>query len=298
MNWIRIDVGIPDDERIDELANALGRDTATAVGLVVCVLVKLPKHARDGNIGKISPLMLEKWAGWRGKRGRFSEAFRELFCTSEGVVRTWEKHNGSAIRENDADRLRQQEKRAQFRKAKQEREDREHAAKLAGSSGGSSGEPSTGPSTATRRTGRTGRDEVLKQQQPLSTARAKPGPVDPLDSVTGYPEIAAKLSPHGREALAAFCRSARVPVGVVAIVAALHDRDGYDWPTIDRAVLELAAQNTPATAKGLQVYCHAIKHADKPAPKARSNGADKITAGRETLAKWAAQPEPAEAVNG
>lgn len=109
-----------------------------------------------------------------------------------------------------------------------------------------------------------GREEVrVRETTTTSQHRARdPEPQDPVESVTGYSEVAAQLSPEAREVFTGFCRSARVPVGLVACVKALHERDGYAWAIVDRAMLELAAQGSPATAKGLQVYCHTISRGD------------------------------------
>jgi len=106
MNWIRIVVGIKADPRVHSIAeDCCKNDIGKAVGHVVNVLVELPAHARDGILAGVSALTLEEWALWRGKPGMFSAAFRAHLCDGDRV-RGWDKHNGSVIREKDADRER------------------------------------------------------------------------------------------------------------------------------------------------------------------------------------------------
>jgi hypothetical protein len=75
------------------------------VGLVVCTLAKFPEHAPDGNLTQIPPTLIERWAGWEGKRGRFDAELRSIFLT-DGVWSAWEKHNGTAMRDAIASRKR------------------------------------------------------------------------------------------------------------------------------------------------------------------------------------------------
>lgn len=108
MKWIRVAVDIMDDSSIDTLAASLKVRVAEAVGCVVCVLAHLPADAPDGNIASKSDRLIEKWAEWEGKRGAFAPAFRATFCTEAGVVRSWDKHNGAALREAERQRYKMQ----------------------------------------------------------------------------------------------------------------------------------------------------------------------------------------------
>lgn len=109
MNWIRVGITIMDDSDIDTMASACGVRIAEMVGCVVGVLVHLPAEAKDGNITEKSDRLLEKWACWQGKKGRFAAAFRQHLCREDGVVRSWEKYNGAALRESDRTRERAKE---------------------------------------------------------------------------------------------------------------------------------------------------------------------------------------------
>jgi hypothetical protein len=114
MNWIRIDTGMLADPSIGEIAEALDARCSQVAGCVLGVLLQLPKHARDGDVSKIPNVTLESWADWGGARGAFAQAFRAHLCTPDGVVRSWDKYNGAAMRENEQAR----ERMRKFREAK------------------------------------------------------------------------------------------------------------------------------------------------------------------------------------
>lgn len=105
MNWIRVSVMLGDDPRVHTLAAALGVRAAEAAGLLVLLLTKFPEHAPDGNLAHVPASLTERWAGWEGERGAFDAAFRSHFLT-DGVWSAWEKHNGAALRDAEASRLR------------------------------------------------------------------------------------------------------------------------------------------------------------------------------------------------
>lgn len=111
MNWIRICVNIADDPAVGAIADACDIPLAEALGGVVAVLCKLPAHAEDGALAGIPDRTLEKWANWEHERGAFARAFREAMCDEHGVVKAWDRHNGSAIREAKAARERMRESR-------------------------------------------------------------------------------------------------------------------------------------------------------------------------------------------
>ncbi len=98
MNWIRIATGIMRDPTLVALSEALGVNVPCTTGHVVGVLTSLPEGAKTGDLSAVSDRTLEQWAMWKGKRGKFAAAFRTHLCDTQGVVRSWEKHNGAAIR--------------------------------------------------------------------------------------------------------------------------------------------------------------------------------------------------------
>ena len=106
MNWIRICVDIADDPAIGAIADACNIPIAEALGAVVAVLCKLPAHAKAGLLDSVPDRTLEKWANWEHERGVFAVAFRAAMCDEAGQVRSWERHNGAAMREAEAARER------------------------------------------------------------------------------------------------------------------------------------------------------------------------------------------------
>lgn len=104
MNWIRIDVAIGRDASLGNIAGACGVSRVTATGHVLLVYTAMAEGCRNGDLATISDAVMEEWAQWRGKRGRFAVAFRAELCTQQGVVRSWEKYNGAKLRELESDR--------------------------------------------------------------------------------------------------------------------------------------------------------------------------------------------------
>jgi hypothetical protein len=128
MNWVRIACDIEDDPKVRSLARALGISLQSAVGCIVMVLARMPKHARDGVVAHLDLDVLEDWTGWAGQPGAFARAFAERFV-KDGVVTGWEKHNGAAIREADRRAKVQRDRRAKAtakRQAERERQEAEH----------------------------------------------------------------------------------------------------------------------------------------------------------------------------
>lgn len=111
MTWVRIDCDIASDPAIGRIAAAARLSLNDALGAVLRVYCKLPKHARTGDLAAITDAHLEDWVGYRGEPGAFAGAFRANLCDDRGVVRSWEKYNGAALREQDADRERKAEER-------------------------------------------------------------------------------------------------------------------------------------------------------------------------------------------
>jgi hypothetical protein len=98
VNWIRIAVGITRDPSIIGLSEAVGVSVPTTTGHVVGVLTSMPEGCPTGDLSAVSDATLEQWGLWRGRRGVFAAAFRAHLCDAQGVVRSWEKHNGASLR--------------------------------------------------------------------------------------------------------------------------------------------------------------------------------------------------------
>lgn len=115
MDWIRVAGTIKTDPKTAALAERCDVELSAAIGLVVGVLIELGTHAQDGDISALPDTVIDQWALWRGERGVFAPAFRDLFCNAEGVVAAWDKHNGAAIRRALADAERKRQARAEHR---------------------------------------------------------------------------------------------------------------------------------------------------------------------------------------
>lgn len=102
MNWIRMAVDLEDDPEVRAMSRVLKVRLSEACGIMFRILAKLPKHARDGDLSRFDPIIIEDWCDWHGKRGALASEFFTRFCSEDRRVRSWEKHNGAAIR--DADR--------------------------------------------------------------------------------------------------------------------------------------------------------------------------------------------------
>jgi len=88
-----------------QLADALDVERAHAFGLVAGVWCAMAVHAVDGNLSRVSDRTLEEWAGWRGPRGVFAEAFRATFL-DDAVMGGWQERQGKLIDRMERDRLR------------------------------------------------------------------------------------------------------------------------------------------------------------------------------------------------
>lgn len=97
---------------------------------------------------------------------------------------------------------------------------------------------------------------------------------EPLESVAGFPDTAERLSPPALAVLTRYCRSAALPLAVVASVRALNERDGYDWPVIDRALIEYGtvSPGDKLSAEGLRRFCLKLT-TTRPADSARADSA-------------------------
>lgn len=110
MNWIKVSTAIARDEKTIAIEDDCEVARAHAVGLVVNVLTMLATERPDGRVSEVRDAVLEGWAMWNGKRGRFAAAFRAAWA-ADGVVIGWDKWNGAAIREVQRERARKAEAR-------------------------------------------------------------------------------------------------------------------------------------------------------------------------------------------
>lgn len=98
MEWVAIDIDIAGDPAVHRMAESLKIRVPEVVGLLTLTFGGMAKHSPDGRIAAVPDVLLETWAAWHGKRGRFATLFRAELCDTDGVVRAWEKYNGRNIR--------------------------------------------------------------------------------------------------------------------------------------------------------------------------------------------------------
>ncbi|MBK7907551.1 MAG: hypothetical protein IPJ78_13455 [Gemmatimonadetes bacterium] len=106
-SWIRVNVGVPDEPKVIGLADTLTIEPELALGHVIATWCRIGEHAPDGDLSAISDLVLERWAGWRGERGRYAAAFREAFV-QEGRMPGWDRLQGKLIELAKKDRARKE----------------------------------------------------------------------------------------------------------------------------------------------------------------------------------------------
>lgn len=110
MKWIRVASAIADDQKIWTLAELAGCDAFKAIGHLVTLWGVMTEQAKTGHLADVSDASLERWAKWTGRKGRFAAAVRATLCDDAGCVTAWEKYQGAAIREHEADRQRKRAK--------------------------------------------------------------------------------------------------------------------------------------------------------------------------------------------
>lgn len=110
MNWIRVSAAIGTDPEFATMARTLGVTKNELIGAFVRILCELSVHARDGDLSRFDRNVVEDWCDWKGGRGRkagaFATEFFDRFCTPQGVVKSWDKYNGSAMRESESSKER------------------------------------------------------------------------------------------------------------------------------------------------------------------------------------------------
>ncbi len=241
MNWIRIARGMKDDPRIFTLAAACKVRPAEAVGLIVNVLVELPDHARDGDLSGVPAGTVEAWARWHGRPGIFDAAFRKSLCENE-KVRSWEKHNGPAVRALEAAKQRSKD----WRERKEKRP------------------PNAERTANATHTERVTSPEPNASRSPLqdNTRQYKTG----LQTHTTTAREAGALAfdhPAAQGAYAEMRRTAPNPAAFDAMLKTVADPitggPAYTWPEIGAALVELAPQGGVPSAVSVRAFCRRVR---------------------------------------
>jgi hypothetical protein len=106
MKWIRVASRVAADAKVRQIARDVGADPYKVVGHLVTLWGVMTDQAKDGDLSGVHDDDVEAWAEWTGKRGKFARSVRAHLCDAAGVVSAWERYQGAAIRENEADRRR------------------------------------------------------------------------------------------------------------------------------------------------------------------------------------------------
>jgi hypothetical protein len=320
MNWVKIAVGIMDDPSVRQVAEAVGVSEVTTTGHLVGVFTNLATHAKNGDISQVSEATVEAWARWRGKRGKFAQAFRAYLCDQQGVVKAWEAYNGAAIREFEHDRIRKAEARKKARDVRRT------------SAGQSSGRAPDVHRYETRRdetkekktdrlvstSGETtpadrsvGREATPGQRTtephlptPAVFGGERPDPVRQLDR-SHYAEQEAALRaaalPHESRALDALLHNHAFPDQLVLELASFasgmkvlrgeHTGRAADIADVMRAVAEMAANGQPWSVRLFRGYLRKIVDRAPEPPTTEEREAKKLAA-QIAAQTPAVRPEP------
>jgi hypothetical protein len=286
MNWVRVATKMKGDPSIGKIAADCKVRVEHAVGLVCCVLMEFPDHARDGDTAAIPDVVLEQWAMWSGKAGTFAAAFRAHLCDNTGLVRAWDRHNGNALRKAESD----------IERKRAAREQRENGAKTARAESA----PSARQNTARRQNGQvdeTRRDVTTTPEAgvAVSARDAERPPVadHPVAYRQQLDDLRAAGLPHERAALDALLAHHPSPDVLVlelhATASGLHVVRGVntgraaDIADVMRAVAEMAASAKPFSVSLFRGFARRV--ADRPPEPASAEEREAARLAREIAAR-------------
>ncbi len=289
MNWFAVSTGIMEDKSIGRMASELKKDVPTIVGHVIGVLAKLPENAPNGVIDDVVDLTLEQWAGWRGKAGAFATSFRAHLCAGD-QVRSWEKWNGSAMRQLHSARERMRSARE---KARSDRETkREQQAQPSEQKRERFAERSTNRSQngtrmfASNSTGTEQNTTATASPDGAAAAVVRDGGgvfVDRVrESVTGIP--------HAEEVLGAL-RASRHPDALAAEFCAMVDGmrgKPVTWALLCRGVQEAHAASAQITPASLRAFVRRVASDASTEAAALAPASESLASASEAAERFAA----------
>ncbi|CAN5922079.1 hypothetical protein BH11GEM2_BH11GEM2_38250 [soil metagenome] len=164
MEWIAVAVDIAADPAVHRMADALRVRVPEIVGLLALTFGRMAQHAPNGQLGSVPDSVIETWALWHGKKGRFAQQFRAELCDGSGLVIEWEEYNGAAIRRAESARDRTKTWRLQREKERAEKDERERTEREENAHG-SNTRTHTSTHTGTASVCRTGQDRTGQDQE-------------------------------------------------------------------------------------------------------------------------------------
>lgn len=107
--WIRVHAHLADRPVVSRMAETLRVDPYKAMGHLVAFWGGVSAHAANGRVADVPDALLERWAGWTGKRGAFASWVRAAHMDAEGRVNEWDDYQGrlESKREKDRHRVRE-----------------------------------------------------------------------------------------------------------------------------------------------------------------------------------------------
>lgn len=264
--WIKVARTIHSDPKVARLAVRLGVTVNEAVGSLIGILVQMPDHALDGNLGDIEPLLLARWADWRGEPQTFADTFGELFLTG-GVWESWAEHNGRDLQQlaDDAERKRE------FRRTRR----RTSTGQVPDASGQNGRTVHGQAPDAAADVRRTIRDDTRRYDTREEEAAAAAG--DAGRNVERLREVIRKAEAENRPVHAILARMRATKAGKEEPTAAilLAELDGANGrapvtlAVLNRALEELAAHPTAEfSARSLAGFIRGVLSAPPDAPPA------------------------------
>ncbi|MFL5912738.1 MAG: hypothetical protein ACJ768_19505 [Gaiellaceae bacterium] len=212
--WIRISSAELYGERVAALVAGLELEPIAALGHLVALCGQVSQHRPDGDIRTVSPVLLERWAEWRGERGAFAAVVLGELCDPPGILRDWLETMGKLVAEAEKDRRRKKaayDKLRAAREAAQEHEQIGLGAPVSAEAGPAlRGDSADSPDTRTyvRTDVRTNRDLSNGPDSVSKASSAGPVVDKPVEKGKSDPDPLAGLPPSARRLLALFYANA------------------------------------------------------------------------------------------
>lgn len=103
MTWIRVDANAVTSDVVGDLVAELALHPMQVFGHYIATCAGFGQHRPDGLVREVSDPVLEGWAQWTGKKGRWAAAFRKRCQDESGQVRGWWR-NSALLEKQERDR--------------------------------------------------------------------------------------------------------------------------------------------------------------------------------------------------
>lgn len=261
MTWIRVESGIRGSAKIRRFATDLKIAPAAAVGHLVLLWGQVAEHVSSGDLSNTQDELLEEWALWTGRRGRFAKAYRAAFAPS-GTIHDWQEHQGKLIERRMRDRERKRHSVGNSVEVPVEAPQ-----EIRGASSGMAGA-----------TVRNGNGTETTQRQPGGREADWETEVRTLLPVDYHPDLDAVL------------RGSQRPVALIAELRVIlrGERAGSEDVTpeqVGMAIRDCTLAPGPLTGKKLAGFIRGAKHTASAPHQATSGPVDEYEAARRRFAK-------------